>query len=153
MKQELTVQTQPSLQPPLSSSWKKTEDRNNAFIIPSEKTHTLCLDNEGMWAQYSWVYILIQTARFLCFQKHFNYLLWCDTGDSSLQSKDKPAITPNPPSHKHPLHLKSKPHKWLDEIRATRLAVKLNRICACWFEDLHTILSTQRGESGQKSNI
>lgn len=32
--------------------------------------------------------------------------------------------------------------KLLDEIRATLLAVKLNRICACWFEDLHRMLNT-----------
>lgn len=50
-----------------------------------------------------------------------------------LQAKDKTAITPQPPPfHKnHPLDLKSKHPKWLDEIRATLLAVKLNRICAC----------------------
>lgn len=54
---------------------------------------------------------------------------------NSLQAKDKTAINP-PTSHththtNHPLDLKSKQPKWLDEIRATLLTVKLNRICAC----------------------
>lgn len=36
------------------------------------------------------------------------------------------------------LDLNSKGPKCLDVIRATRLAVKLNRMCTCRFEDLHT---------------
>lgn len=46
---------------------------------------------------------------------------------------------------KTPSKMKSN-NPWLDEIRDTRLGVKLNRICACWFEDLHTIVRTQEEE-------
>ena len=79
----------------------------------------------------------------------FNYLLWCDAGDFQTVCGQKTRLQYSPPTaplHKNPpLDLKSKQPKWLDEIRATLLAVKLNRICACWFEDLHTILSTPGG--------
>lgn len=37
--------------------------------------------------------------------------------------------------------MNSKGPKCLDAIRATQLAVKLNRMCACRFEDLHTSTS------------
>lgn len=64
-----------------------------------------------------------------------NLIICCgDTGDFELfagkrQDCNNPQL---PPLHKnHPLDLKSKQPKWLDEIRATLLAVKLNRICAC----------------------
>lgn len=94
-------------------------------------------------AQYSCVCICSYTQPHSLFWKA-NWIICCDTGDFKQLQKTAPPL----PIHKtHPLDLKSKQSKWLDEIRATLLAVKLNRICACWFEDLHTILSTpERGE-------
>lgn len=84
--------------------------------------------------QYSRVYMLIHAARLFVSKSKFNYLLWCDTGGDFKQfaSKRQDRNNPQPPLHKkHPLDLKSKQPKWLDEIRATLPAVKLNRICAC----------------------
>lgn len=46
-----------------------------------------------------------------------------------------------PHLQKRLLDLNSKGPKCLDAIRATQLAVKLNRMCACRFEDLHTSTS------------
>lgn len=71
--------------------------------------------------------MLIHAARLFVFKSKFNYLLGCDTGDLKLFAGKRQ----DRPSPLHPLDLKSKQPKWLDEIRATLLTVKLNRICAC----------------------
>lgn len=60
----------------------------------------------------------------------FNYLLQCNIGDlKPFAGKTQDCLNPPAPITKtqHPLDLKSKQPKWLHEIRATLLAVKLNR--------------------------
>lgn len=104
---------------------------------------TTCKYASSCRSGYTEAGCLNNTAACMCLNNTiFNYLHW-----QWRQSNGKTA-TPTP--FKKPLDLKSKHPKWLDEIRATPLAVKLNRICAWWFEDLHTIVSTLEGKEETK---
>jgi len=51
------------------------------------------------------------------------------------------------------LDLNSKGPKCLDVIRATQLAVKLNRMCACRFEDLHASTSSSGVHTGMEKQL
>lgn len=64
------------------------------------------------------------------------------TQETSNRRQGKKTKLHNVPHlQKRLIDLNSKGPKCLDAIRATQLAVKLNRMCACRFEDLHTSTS------------
>lgn len=123
---------------------------NNTFHILSEKQNGVLI-RAGMCTIMPCLYAYTCCRATFQWQiQLFFAVVWHWRLSNCLQAKDKTAITPPPFTKTPPLHLKSKQPKWLDEIRATLLAVKLNRICACWFEDLHTILSTLGGGAETK---